>query len=95
MGCAVLSVLVGMPRVAIGLLWLFLPGWLIAPFPHRMLPLLGFAFLPYSTLGWCFAANHLGAPPDGPLWGWVAVILGVALDLGVIGGSGAGRRSSS
>ena len=54
-------------------------------------PLLGFIFLPLTTLAWAWAVNSGGGSADGLRL--VVVGLAVLIDLGLIGGGGAsGRR---
>jgi hypothetical protein len=53
-------------------------------------PLLGFFFLPYTTLAYAWAANSTGHHVAGfPL---VVLVFAVLVDLGVIGGGRAARR---
>jgi len=53
-------------------------------------PVLGFFFLPYTTLAYAWAWHAGGGQVAGaPL---IAVIVAVLIDLGVIGGGGAARR---
>lgn len=77
------------PRVVIVLLWLF-SDYLGRAFSTALWPVLGFIFAPFTVLGYAVAQNQ------GQMQGaWIGlVVLGVLLDLGVIGGGGkaAGRR---
>jgi hypothetical protein len=87
--CAVLLVLFLGPRVALAALALF-SGYLGRAFDGNfLLPLLGWLFVPWTTLAYAYAINSNGA-----VSGFYTVILVVALlaDLGVIGGA-ARRRS--
>lgn len=52
-------------------------------------PLLGFFFLPFTTLAYAFAVNYGGGVQGIYL---ILVVLAVLMDLGVIGGSGAEAR---
>ena len=73
------------PRLVIFLLWLFAPGFLAPAFDDNFLLLLvGFIFLPLTTLIYAF----VGAPGDGGVQGFalIALVVGVLLDLGIIGG---------
>jgi hypothetical protein len=54
-----------------------------------ILPLLGFLFMPFTTLAYAAALNEHGSV-DG--WFLVLVILAVLADLGVIGGGAEARR---
>jgi hypothetical protein len=85
-GCLALS----MPRIALVLVWLFSPGYLGAPFETRLWPLLGFLFLPLTTLAYAFVW-HQG---EGAIsWGGVIVlIVAVLIDLGLVGSGARSRR---
>ena len=74
------------PRVVIAFLWLF-TNYLERAFDSFLWPLLGFFFLPTTTLAWAWAENTNGRVAGVHL---VIVVLAVLLDLGVIGG---GRSS--
>jgi hypothetical protein len=80
------------PRVILVLVWLLGNGWLQASFQTTLVPLLGFLFLPLTTLAWALAW-HMG---DGNVSGVGLVVLLVAflLDLGALGGGRAGSRRS-
>ena len=74
------------PRLILVLLWFFAPGFLAPAFDDNFLFLLiGFLFLPLTTLIYAF----VGAPGDGGLQGFalIALLVGVLLDLGIIGGT--------
>lgn len=74
------------PRLIIVLLWLF-TNYLERAFDSFLWPLLGFFFLPTTTLAWAWATNTRGSIGGVHL---VIVVLAVLLDLGFIGG---GRSS--
>jgi hypothetical protein len=74
------------PRVVIAFLWLF-TNYLERAFDSFLWPLLGFFFLPTTTLAWAWAENTRGEIAGVHA---VVVVLAVLLDLGVIGG---GRSS--
>lgn len=74
------------PRVVIALLWLF-TNYLERAFDSFLWPLLGFFFLPTTTLAWAWAENTRGGV--GGVHAAV-VVIAVLLDLGIIGG---GRSS--
>lgn len=52
-------------------------------------PLLGFFFMPFTTLAYAFGVNHGGGISGFYL---VLVILAVLLDFGIIGGGAAAKR---
>jgi hypothetical protein len=76
------------PRLAIVLLWLF-TNYLARAFDGLLLPLLGFLFLPWTTIAWAIAQNELGGASG---IGLLVIALGVLGDIGVLGGGARGRR---
>ena len=87
--CCVLALLafVG-PRVVLALLFLF-TNYLNRAFDTFLLPLLGFLFLPWTTIAWAIAQNELGGANG---IGLLVIVLGVLADVGVLGGGARGRR---
>ncbi len=73
------------PRVALVLVWLF-SDYLGAAYRSWLWPLLGFFFLPVTTLAYAWAV-HGGSVQGVRL---VVVVVAVLIDVGVIGG---GRRA--
>jgi hypothetical protein len=89
MCCLVLVIVLGFPRVALVLMWLF-SGYLQRAFQGGFLiPVLGFLFLPLTTIVYAWEINN-GMPTAGInlLWLLIAVII----DIGGLGG-GAHRQS--
>ena len=87
--CCVLALLAFLgPRLVLVLLWLF-TNYLSRAFDSVLLPLLGFLFLPWTTIAWAIAQNELGGLNG---FGLLVVILGVLADVGVLGGGARGRR---
>lgn len=89
MPCLLLIVILAFPRVALVLMWLF-SNYLGRAFHGGLLiPLLGFIFLPLTTIVYAWELNN-GLPTEGInlLWLLIAVII----DLGGLGG-GAHRQS--
>ena len=76
------------PRVALALAWL-LSDWYRA-FSSSLIALLGFIFLPWTSLAWMFVFfHHHGDIGDG----WVLLLVAGGLaDLSAYGGSHAARR---
>lgn len=72
------------PRVVIVLLVLF-GDYIGRAYQTTLWPLLGFIFMPYTTLAYAWAINSAGSVSGVYLF---VVILAVLVDLGVIGGSG-------
>ena len=89
MPCLILVVILGFPRVAFALMWLFSTYLQRAFQGGLLLPILGFIFLPLTTIVYAWELNS-GMPTSGInlLWLLIAVII----DLGGLGG-GASRQS--
>ena len=87
--CCVLALLAFLgPRIAIVVLWLF-SNYLSRAFDGVLLPLLGFFFLPWTTIAWAIAQNEFGGASG---VGLLVIALGLLLDIGVLGGGARGRR---
>lgn len=86
--CLLLIIALLGPRIAIVLLALF-SNYLGAAYPGLLIPLLGFVFMPFTTLAYAWSINSFGGVSG---LGAVAVIVAVLLDFGVIGGGAAERR---
>ncbi|MFW6067288.1 MAG: hypothetical protein ACOC97_03050 [Myxococcota bacterium] len=80
------------PRLAIVLVWLLVPGYLGRAIDPWWWGLLGFLFLPLTTLAFAYGVNSLGAPGHMPPLGWVLVVFAGLLDLGLLGGGERARR---
>jgi hypothetical protein len=87
--CLLLILLVAFPRIALVLLFLF-STYLQRAYHGLLLPLLGFIFLPLTTLAYAWMMNTRQ-----PIAGVNALILiiAVVVDLGGIGGGEYHRRS--
>jgi hypothetical protein len=83
---AVLLAFIG-PRTA--LIYLYLTHYLDGIFQTALWPILGFCFMPFTTLGYAFAMHSGGLSGLGLLW----VVLGVVCDVGLHGGTEHQRRS--
>lgn len=85
-----LAALIGLltPRVLIILIWIF-SDYLQRAYETVLWPILGFLFLPLTTLAYAFAINQ-----NGQVTGFYAalMVLAVILDLGLIGGGATRRR---
>jgi hypothetical protein len=96
MGC--LLVILGLitPRFILLILWLF-TNYLNHAFSSGWWGILGFLFLPTTAIGYAVAKNEFTAPDGGiEAAGIIAIVLGVVVDLGLLGGSGrgVGRRET-
>lgn len=89
MGCLLVLAVLAIPRTIMVVLWIF-SSYLSQAFGTWVWPLLGFLFLPTTTLGYAVAENRYGGVRS---WGLVLVVLGALVDLGAIGGGrGLGKR---
>jgi hypothetical protein len=87
--CCVLALLAFLgPRLVLVLLWFF-TNYLNRAFDGFLIPLLGFLFLPWTTIAWAIAQNEFGGPSG---IGLLAIAIGFLLDIGVLGGGARGRR---
>jgi hypothetical protein len=87
--CCVLALLAFLgPRLVIFLLWLF-TNYLSRAFDGFLLPLLGFLLLPWTTIAWAIAQNEFSGANG---IGLLVIVIGVLLDIGVLGGGARGRR---
>ena len=63
--------------------------YLTRAFDGLLLPLLGFLFLPWTTIAWAIAQNEFGGTNG---IGLLVIAIGVLADIGVLGGGARGRR---
>lgn len=87
MGCVLVLLLLGAPRLALLFLWIFRDGYLAAAYEGWMWPVLGFFFLPLTTVAFAYGMNSLGAPGEMTPMGWLLTIVALLVDLGFTGGS--------
>jgi hypothetical protein len=89
-GCLLIVFSLVTPRFIMAMLWLF-SNYLNHAFTSGWWGLLGFVFLPTTAIGYAIAKNEFSAPSGGiQAAGIVVIVLGVAIDLGLLGGSGRG-----
>lgn len=69
-------------RLAVFMVWLF-SNYFGRAYEHWIFPLLGFFFLPLTTLAFAFGVNSLGAPGQMPPLGWLLTAIGLIVDLGL------------
>ena len=82
MGCLLVLAVLALPRTVMVILWLF-SSYLSQAYGTWIWPLLGFFFLPTTTLAFAVAENRY----DGLRGiGLVLVVLGALVDLGALGG---------
>ncbi len=89
MGCLLAILSLFMPRLVIVLVVIF-SDWLGAAYQTMLWPLLGFFFMPLTTLAYA-AAWHMGSGSISGL-GIVIIVIAVMIDLGLIGGSATARQ---
>ena len=82
-GCLALSA----PRLALVLVALF-SNYIGRAYQSLLWPILGFFFMPLTTLAYAWAINSHGSVDGGYL---VVVVVAVLIDLGIIGGSASNR----
>jgi len=89
-GCLFAIVALITPRFVLFILWLF-TDYLNTAISSGWLGLLGFLFLPTTTIAYAVAQNEFTTITGGlETTGVLIIILGVAVDLGLLGGSGRG-----
>ena len=76
------------PRLVLFVVWL-LSDYLGRAYHTVLWPILGFIFMPLTTLAYAWAVNSKGTVTGGYL---VVVVIAALIDLGVIGGGSASRR---
>ncbi|MCL5407227.1 MAG: hypothetical protein M1429_01900 [Patescibacteria group bacterium] len=76
------------PRLAFILLWIFTP-LVSRVFGNIVLPILGFIFLPFTTLFYVLVASSLG---QNNIWGWLLILIGFLLDLRSYSDINSGRQ---
>ncbi len=87
MPCLIGLALLGMPRLALFCLWLFGGGYIGRAYDQTWWPVLGFFFLPFTTLAFAYAMNSLRPAGEVPDLGWVLVGVAALLDLGMFSGT--------
>jgi hypothetical protein len=87
MCCVFTTLVLAGPRLAILIWWLLNPGRFSRFFASFMWPLLGFIFLPWTTL-----AYLLVAPGGVHGLDWIWMVLALLIDLGSYGGGAYGNR---
>ena len=77
LGCFLALGIVVAPRVMLILAWIFSSRWPIVWGGDLIMPLLGIAFLPYTTIMYMLVWKPTGI--DG--WDWLWILMGLILDL--------------
>lgn len=90
MGCLLVLLALLTPRFVMFLLWLF-SNYLNRAFSSGWWGILGFVFLPTTSIAYAIAKNEFTARGGGiEAAGIIVIVIGVAVDLGLVGGSGRG-----
>jgi hypothetical protein len=93
-GCLALLLALIAPRFVLLVLWIF-TDYLARAFSSGWWGLLGFVFLPTTTIGYAIARNAFSSASGGLRAAGILIIaLGIAVDLGLLGGSGRGLGNS-
>jgi hypothetical protein len=87
MCCVVTSLFFLGPRVAILVWWLIQPVRWQAAFSSFVVPLIGFLFLPWTTLAWVVVSPGGVTPFE-----WFILALGFLVDVAGYAGGGYGNR---
>lgn len=90
MGCIVFLLLLAFPRISLVLLFLF-TSFLERAYHGYLVPLLGFIFLPLTTIVYAWMVNS-NYPTNGVYL--IIIIVAVIIDLGGLGGGAYHRRRS-
>ena len=79
------------PRIVLVLLFLF-SSYLASAFDTWLWPTLGFFFLPATTIAYAIAQNEFGGLNG---LGIVVLVIGIAVDIGLLGGGARQRKSAA
>ena len=91
MPCLLLILVFAFPRVALVAIYLLDPRYLLSVYHGLIVPLLGFLFLPLTTLTYAWLMHSHRVLTDGV--NVVILIIAVVIDLGGLGGGEWHRRS--
>ncbi len=90
MPCLLLILVLAFPRVVFVLLFL-LSDYLQRVYHNLIILLIGFLFLPLTTLAYAWIVNNHQQPTD--TFNFIILVLAVVIDLGGLGGGEWHRRS--
>jgi hypothetical protein len=89
LGCAAVI----FPRVVLFLVWLLGNEYLESALKSVLLLILGFVFMPLTTLAYAYAAHSWNGPTGISIVGWALVAVAALIDLGSLrGGHSSYRR---
>lgn len=90
MGCLLVLLALVTPRFILAVLWLF-SNYLNHAFTSGWWAVLGFLFLPTTSIAYAISRNEFTTQAGGTeAAGIILIVIGVAIDLGLLGGSGRG-----
>jgi hypothetical protein len=93
MGCLVLLLSFITPRFVVVVLWIF-TDYLSRAYGSWFWPTLGFFVAPTTTIAYAVARNDLSTATGGiTAAGTLVIVVGVLIDIGLIGGGARRRRS--
>jgi 4-amino-4-deoxy-L-arabinose transferase-like glycosyltransferase len=90
MPCLLALLALAVPRLVIVLVWLFGNHYFGRAYETTIWPVLGFFFMPLTTLAYAFAMNQNHHSVNS--YYLVLVVAAVLLDLGLLGGGGKASR---
>ena len=90
MSCLLALCALAVPRIVIVLLVIF-SDYIGRAYETTLWPLLGFFFMPTTTLAWAWATHHGGAEKTG--LEVAVIVIAVLIDLGGLGGGEKHRRT--
>jgi hypothetical protein len=94
MGCLVLLLSFVTPRFVVLVLWIF-TDYLSRAYGSWFWPTLGFFVAPTTTIAYAVARNDLSTATGGiTAAGTLVIVVGVLIDIGLIGGGARRRRRS-
>ena len=92
MGCLVVILSLITPRFVLLILWIF-TNYLTRAYGSWFWPTLGFFVAPTTTIAYAVARNDLSTVTGGiTAAGTVVIVVGVLIDIGLIGGNARRRR---
>jgi hypothetical protein len=92
MGCLIVILSLITPRFVVVVLWLF-TDYLAAAYGSWFWPTLGFFVAPTTTLAYAVARNDLSTASGAiTAAGTVVIVIGVVIDVGLLGGNARRRR---
>jgi hypothetical protein len=91
MGCAVMLFSLITPRIVLFIMWL--TDYLAASYGSWLWPTIGFFVAPTTTIAYAVAKQDLSTDAGAiTAAGTLVIVIGVVIDLGLVGGSARSRR---